>query len=518
MTNTRQDLLLVSDIFQLPSEAKTRSGILFNPCLVRWSYRDENINVSLNFERLNAISTEMLHSLKQVLMWYAKNMSASHLMNMHQRFEHFIRTISIDRYASIDLIDTTAILNYRAQLTHKNMWYLGSLSGLFKQWHELGYDGIAGEVVALLKRLRIQGNIKGEAVLTADPNLGAFTDIEVEAIQMGLEEAMNRGRIQLEYYLLAQLYLLLGQRSVQYAALKVCDVNVSITKDGAATYMMRIPRAKQRGQLSRTDFKDRILIPKIGRLLADYAAAVKQDFVGKLSDSSQAPLFPAKTTRVHKSEGFQYHRTADALAKSLEVNINKLGIKSERTGKSLHITARRFRRTIGARAATEGHGELVIAELLDHADTQNVGVYVEATPGMVERIDKAIVLQLAPMAQAFQGMIITDESKAVRASDPQSRICAPQIVDSMAPMGNCGKFGFCGAFAPIACYTCSNFQPWLDGPHEAVLSSLIDERDRLLVDSDIRIASVNDRTILAVAEVVRRCDDMKREAGEVLHD
>ena len=42
------------------------------------------------------------------------------------------------------------------------------------------------------------------------------------------------------------------------------------------------------------------------------------------------------------------------------------------------------------------------------------------------------------------------------------------------------------------------------------------ERDRLMAGSDARIASINDRTILAVAEVVRRCEEIKREVLESL--
>lgn len=202
------------------------------------------------------------------------------------------------------------------------------------------------------------------------------------------------------------------------------------------------------------------------------------------------------------------------MARSLEETLAKLNVASERSGKPLHITATRFRRTLGTRAATEGHGELIIAELLDHSDTQNVGVYIEATPAIIERIDRAVALQLAPLAQAFAGILIEDESQAIRAGDPASRICDPRFDASMKPIGNCGKHGFCGSLAPIACYTCSNFQPWLDGPHDAVLSLLISERERLLARTDARIASVNDRTILAVAEVVRRCAEIRQEAGE----
>ncbi len=70
-------------------------------------------------------------------------------------------------------------------------------------------------------------------------------------------------------------------------------------------------------------------------------------------------------------------------------------------------------------------------------------------------------------------------------------------------VGNCGSYGFCGANVPIPCYTCTHFQPWLDGPHQIVLDELIAERERLIkVTGDNQVAAVNDRTIFAVAELI----------------
>jgi len=84
----------------------------------------------------------------------------------------------------------------------------------------------------------------------------------------------------------------------------------------------------------------------------------------------------------------------------------------------------------------------------------------------------------------------------------------------MKPMGNCGSGGPCGFMAPIACYTCKNFQAWVDGPHEAVLDYLLVERERLTAVADARIAAVNDRTILAVAEVVELTREKRGEAKD----
>src|SRR5690606_36685498 len=123
----------------------------------------------------------------------------------------------------------------------------------------------------------------------------------------------------------------------------------------------------------------------------------------------------------------------------------------------------------------EGKGEYVIAEALDHSDTQNAGVYVRNIPEIVDRIDKAVALQLAPIAQAFQGVLVVSESDAKRGDDLGSRIS-----NGTDNLGTCGSYGFCSALAPVACYTCNHFQPWLDGPHEAVLERLISERDSVL--------------------------------------
>ena len=493
----------------IPRAVRTRSGVEFDPRAERWSYRDSSCNVSLNFGELRGVTESFVAALKLTLVWYAENLSAPHTMNLFLRLEHFVRTIAAQRCKPLHEITSQELINYRATLTRRTAWYLGSLSGLLQRWHAMGYPGVTDDAITFLKQVRIPGNLKGEAVLTMDPEHGPFSDIEVQSIQSALDKALSDGEIDLGNYLLTDLYLLLGQRSVQYAALKVRDVGVSRSKEGVPTYTLSVPRAKQRHRLTRDEFKNRVLIPKFGEQLAEYANRVRANYADKLPDPAEAPLFPAKRSRANEPEGFRFHRTSYSLASSLKQTLTRLEVQSERTGAPLHITATRFRRTIGTRAAAEGHGELVIAELLDHTDIQNVGVYVEATPAIIERIDRALAMQLAPLAQAFAGVIIEDESQAVRAGDPASRICDPRFDPSMKGMANCGKHGYCGLNAPIACYTCGNFQPWLDGPHEAVLSFLIAERERLLTSADVRIASINDRTILAVAEVIRRCNEIR---------
>jgi integrase len=480
--------------------ARTRDGTSFDPEADVWSYRDNSVTVRLDFSMLRA-ELPFRQCAKAVLRWYAENKSPSHLMNLFDRLEHFL---SAQRFPARQ-IDSAMLLNYRASLPKARAWYFGTLGGLILKWRALGYEGIADDAASLIKATRVAGNRKGEAVLTLDAKSGPLTDVESQGIASALEAALDNGSVPEDDYLLAQLFILLGQRAVQYAALKVRDLHVIESSDGTRAYLLRIPRAKQQNQPSRTAFRERLLIPRVGERLHRHCVQLRDQYGDQLSDAGNVPMFPASSLRKEAPPAFRLHRTSDSLAETFGRTLRKLNVMSERTGARIHIAPLRFRRTIGTRAAIEGHGELVIAELLDHNDTQNVGVYTQADPQIIERIDRAVAMRLAPMAQAFAGVLIDGESQALRGDDPTSRIYGPHIDPAMHPMGSCGKHGFCGLMAPIACYTCRSFQPWRDGPHEAVLEHLLNERERFVGKSDVRIASVNDRTILAVAEVVRLC-------------
>ncbi|MGE0768196.1 MAG: site-specific integrase [Hyphomicrobiaceae bacterium] len=503
-----------TDVLTLPARVRARDGGEFDPNLDEWSFRTAKNRMFINFGRVSQVAVaSLVYGLKATLAWFAANRSDDATRNAFDRVIHFLRFCNSADGKVVRLITAEHVLSYRASLPPEQQWYLSVLSGVLKKWHALGYPGVDQRVPDILRELRLKGNTKGQAVATLDPNVGPFSAIELEAIQGAVNDAFAKAVLGLREYVLVWLFMLIGPRPSQIALLKVCDFRTVHSSDGTLSYMLRVPRAKQRHAVARTAFTERIIAPQIGALLATYVEQAREAFDDKLADPNEAPLFPALRSTSEAPDGYQGHAPAVDLARLVQSSIEKLMIMSERTGLAIKITMTRFRRTLGTRAAMEGHGELVIAELLDHSDTQNVGVYVASRPEIVDRIDKAIALKMAPMAQAFAGMIVTDESDAERGDDPTSRIVHPGLSPSMQPMGTCGKHGFCGLAAPIACYTCRNFQPWVDGPHEAVLDHLLEERERLGTTGDLRIASINDRTILAVAEVVRQCAAMQGQPG-----
>ncbi|NPT60049.1 site-specific integrase [Paraburkholderia sp. 5N] len=494
----------------LPAIVNTRGGAVFDPHQDEWDIREPTFSAKLQFETLPELGNHFEAAFRSTLVWYAQNESLPHLRNLFYRARHLFEFVSDRSKTQVSEITSVDLLNYKSHVGPDREWYLGTVSGFLKRWRRLGYAGITEDAGVLLNQLRLKGNVKGVSTATMDPYDGPFTALELEALQMALNSGYAQHEVSLADYVLCWLLMMLGQRPTQYAALKVRDVVIVHEKGGSSTYSIRMPRAKGRDSDARGEFKDRVLTPEIGTLVARYAAEVKKRFTGLLDDPLDAPLFPGEQVDAAIA-GYAFHQTSAQIGNKINAVMRRLEVISERTGDFIHIGPKRFRSTVGTRAAEEGHGELVIAELLDHSDTQNVGVYVNSTPAIVERIDRAVAMQLAPLAQAFAGKLIDGPSEASRRADPTSQIRAPGITGDFAAISSCGKHGFCGFLKPIACYTCNSFEPWMDGPHELVLDHLIAERERLMVTGDARIASINDRAILAVAEVIQLCETARYE-------
>lgn len=465
----------------------------------------EDLNIHFGICR-PFVSDEMEDSFRHVLSWYVQNASLSYTRNIFfccVKFFAFISAVAVGKVTEVTSAD---ILNYKVFLGQNREWYLGYISGFLKKWNRLGYRGVSDEAISLLSELKFKGNPKGVAVATMDPQKGPFTQLEVDAIRNALHLAYRDGRIELDDYILVLIFLTFGVRPVQCAALKIGDFNVD-KSSGRYEFYLKIPRAKMRLSAARSEFKERCLTADFGQLISMYIDGVTEKWAGTLKDVAQLPFFIFKRGDGSRRRGTILHSTSSELRSRLSKTLKTLAVKSERTGKAIKSNSYRFRSTIGTRAAEEGHGELTIAELLDHLDTQSVGVYVKATPTIIERIDRAIAFRLAPLAHAFAGKVISNSSEASR-DGPCSSIFSPKITGSFEAISSCGKNSPCQLLKPIACYTCSNFEPWLDGPHEQVLNYLLSERERLLKSSDQRIASINDREILAVAEVISICRDI----------
>lgn len=500
----------------------SKDGYEFLPSSDRWRIsRDTTINIALIRDFLDR---DLLQSFRGVLEFFAKNLSAKYTQGCLHRFKHFVQWAA-SAAGRVAEVSPQQLTNYRSTLSTACAWYVGVLASMFRQWDALGYRGLGDGLIVLLSEWRIGGNKKGEAIRLRSPLTGALTDLEFEALHNRLVELYERREISLAEFNLVNLASFSGRRPAQISDLVSDDLVRSLTNDGFAEYILNVPRRKQRGLGFRSNFRPYALTQENGlaldALVNENAERLTVDF-GCAHGVSLAtlPLFPdwralkgfvgisARDRRTLPNDFL--HRTANSLGTEITRVVDRLSVMSERTGSALRVSPIRFRRTTGTRAARAGYGPLMIAELLDHSDTQNASVYVENVPEHVDAINSAVARQLAPIAQAFVGHLVDSEGDAVRGHDPSSRI----RTRTGEGAGTCGRMGYCGALAPVACYTCWNFQPWLDGPHDLVLASLVADNERIAkVTGDRQMAAINDRTILAITRVIQLCDARKKELG-----
>lgn len=488
-------LVLVS----LPETAYTRRGIVFHPNEDVWEWVDGPFRLYINFHQVDGALTAFRKPLKQTLLIFARGSSASHLHNLFQAFCHFL--MLRDQSNSLVSLTIAEISNYAARLKHHEKWRLSTLNVLLQKWGALGLYGVDPDCTTYLRERRKPGNTKGRAVLTRDPFDGPFSEAEYTALYRAVDEAYGTGEISPWVVILTRLLFACGGRICQFASMKIMDLAI---RDGSI--VLCLPQAKTREAHSRMSFKEFDLSPQTGCLAKNYIDSLKAMGYG-----DDAALFPAdivmpigpRTVRRAEDDLFYGHCTSSALSNAFSTVLNTIAPPTERLRfEPIPVTPRRFRYTFGVRLGEEGASNATIADRLGHVDLQNVGVYVQASPKIVENIDKAMGKQLAPLARAFKGQLVEDEEHSTHKGAPGSRIIDFRV--SKTPVGSCaGKGGGCAFNKPVACYSCFKFEPWLDAPHEKVFLRLQAERQKWA--SDERLAAINDDAILAVQEVIAEC-------------
>ncbi len=452
---------------------------------------------------------------RATLQRYAEEMSARHTDNMSDKFNRFLRD------TNTSTVDVPSLLNWRASLREEEQHNLGGLKGFLLAWHGYGFEGVSDDAVDLLSGWRIKGNRKGVAVRSGSPTAGPYTDLEIAAILDWSTNAVAQKVILFEDFAYLMTLAMTARRPVQIAALRGEDL-VEEKKSDVPLFRINFPRAKQRGGGFRKDFRSLAVIEDLFVVLQQQhrqsVAAVQSRQSERLSDEMKAavPIFLNKDclsgpspfeVRLDEREPDFLHIPVKALDNSLRRLGSLCEVHSERTGAVITLSATRFRYTRGTKLRREGFGAFVIAELLDHGDVQNVGVYTENTAQDAVIINELVGSKLAPFAQACMGTLVQSEREAIRGDDPNSRVAN----NKQNATGTCGNYGFC-ASGYRACYTCHHFQPWVNGPHDEVLVELYSEKERVReAGCDELVVNANDQLILAVEHCIAMCTDAKAE-------
>lgn len=491
-------------VLRLPEVAHTKSGCAFCPTDDVWDVFDGPFHLRLDFLRLKGDFAHVRDPLKACLLVFARSNSPYYTQNLFGVFVNFASTR--DASEPFMSVSVAEVSNYINRLKPHERWKQGTFNALLQKWNALGLPGVEAEAALYLSERRKPGNEKGAAVRTRDPVHGPFSQAEYTALYKAVDAAYGQGELPQWAAVLTRLLFACGGRISQYAALKLRDL-----ERRQDAFVLRLPQVKNRTAHVRVVFKEFNLSPQTGRFIKDYV-----DQLSAEAESEDSAMFPESMVLTEGSarerpstDMFFGHCTADALRRVFISALREIAPPTERLDYApIPISPRRFRYTLGTRMAEEGASRAVIADALGHADLQNVGVYFEASPKIVENIDKAMDALLAPLANAFRGRLVEDEEHSTHKGAPGSRIIDLRV--STAPLASCsGKGSGCAFNKPVACYTCFKFEPWLDAPHEKILARLEAERARLA--DDPQMARINDDAINAVRQVIAECEAVRAQ-------
>ncbi len=323
---------------------------------------------------------------------------------------------------------------------------------------QLGLDGFSAQSLLKLESTRAVGAQKGRATREGDPEKGELDDTELAEIVAAIRE--QRGDAQHRLY--AWLSLETGRNTLAYVlatnahvqALDGTHVETSgPVTGGAPFFQVLLPRLKKGRPV------DELLAWPVSSALGEALMRHRQG-------PADSPLF---NTNGQAWSQWDARRALESWARECQ-------LVSYRTRRPMHLTNRRFRITMMTNAADEGAPFEHLAKLADHADLQNVTVYVDNSPAMLMRLSQKVDRAYEPMVQHFRGRL-DDGSSVLKERKPLPVIVgsAPHIPGlDVGGIGRCGEAELCRLAPPLACYNCPKFIAFVDGPHAGVERALVD--------------------------------------------
>lgn len=416
---------------------------------------------------------------------------------------------------------------------------VSNLKSIILHFHRIKLIEIPEEVITLLKQtVSHRATAAGKRIRSENPEEGWYTEEEYTELVSTIWNDFEYDKNCLWNTVACLLCARYGRRPVQLSQLKIMDLKNEGSDQGLSGKRIHFPGVKDKGTGCFRSSKFEIhpmdeTLWKLCQALADKSIEKFENALNITLDKfakNNLPLFYPRRNSIKSKFEFALHKSNDfrtaissQFLHSSPISIGKaiqrdnLGTKttSSRTGNYLVENAYRFRYTRARQLARLGVSKAVLQHWLGHETQFSLENYYSDPAEDARKINEQMGPLLAPLAQAFHGVIRDKEQDAIRGDDPSSRIEVNGNNESS--VGTCGEYGFCNASVPIPCYRCSKFQPWVYGPHQEVLQQLLkrkkDEESALFVGTTRRVIlpAMLDDDIQAVKHIISLCEKRKNE-------
>ncbi len=536
----------------------SRSGQRFELHSDRWQL-SARMSVNVASLRKHCWSPVLADGAVRTLAEYAQKCAPGSVTSVATAVQRFLAFVP--GALRTELILSAALLSYRdlcRRVDGHDFQISAYIRPFLCRWHKLGHPGIPDALPEMAVTWRMRKPETGIAVNRLDANSGPLMPDEHTAMAAKWLTAFEQGELTLDDYLMARLSSVTGRRPEQLMQLKLRDMDDSRFEDPEPgqsprrVLLLHIPRIKAKGGLWRTRFRAVPLSVDLWNLLMMQRASVHTQLdallncygltplTRDLADiRSDMPLIPAwqviepHIQRLHatamqggtdeviaelrkSAQSDTWHASPERVRIVLRRSI-MAALTLNREGNPMHLFPMRLRYTREFDLERAECAPSVIAWNMDHSNTSSLTVYRKNGPDLARSIGKAITPRLTPFVRMFHGLVIADEIEVEGGDDPAaSRI----LFNNLEPGATCAAKRGCGMSAiPRPCYNgCTHFRPWLDGPHEQFLESLLDEREHALQHlrpvEDRAVIEAGDSLIISVVQVIKLCEERRAELAE----
>ena len=506
----------------VPEQVIDRAGLRVNTTEDDWilnaaSYSQDTIHLAVYQHSVlrYAISRHIIHYIRKLSPTECININndiSAHLtrIGFFEKLSSDCDTDELEEILSRAMLDILGLLRSENKLDRFYRicrWYLWCAEHI----PECGFDQ---ETALQLSRVKIPGNVKGEAVRSKDPNTGPLDfELEEPLLRKYLLEDKSEVFEHVQQRVAVALCLAFGRNPLNYAQLREEDMRNLTAKYPKAKdlWELHIPKIKKRSK-PREFFRPETCDERLAEMILELISKNQQ--FQTMIDGNEMPRALFLRTSHHEkfigtdNQEWCFHFKSNEFSKLLSQWAKRVNLKHPSTHKIIYLTARRLRYTFACNMVRQGVYRATLAEMLDHTDTQHVGVYYDLSEKIVGMLDKALATKVGKVLGWFKGTIIEDNSSAVNGNNPDKYLffIGENDPEDQTEIGVCGEFELCHLDPPYSCYLCPKFQPYRHAEHDHVLELLLKDREiRLKKYKNARLGIQLDDVIFAVGQVVDVC-------------
>ncbi|SJZ72702.1 tyrosine-type recombinase/integrase [Pantoea eucalypti] len=356
--------------------------------------------IKINFNQLIGID-KFLMLIKSTFAYCLKKHSVSYVRKMFFAIKHYQKEVK----GGVIEFSYGEVANYFNRFECDNYTHSETMKYFLLKLNSQFPDLLDNSVRELIQNVRVKKPDAKKNVNTHDYDKGPFSDKQLNEIIRLSTLAFQHQQITFSNYLMLTLLIYSGRRPFQINLIQIQDV-VSLH----GKYFIDVPQIKQKNSYRQTFSKLEIpesLYSHLKFLSNAVVELVENTLSIKLSynQTQELPVFistaPFKTKKVtvDSLKNGDLVITSRQFASRIRWTVNKsIANSSINFG---NINSRRFRYTLGTKAAEKGFCAAAIAKALDHTSSKSVRSYVHNNANNGAKINAIMNSAMIPIANLF---------------------------------------------------------------------------------------------------------------------